>query len=213
VTWPRAAAAGAGSSYAIPGATLNAPIATAQYFQQAGIELIPQFAAPTITSGNAKTFTRGVFDSFTVTAIGWPIPSVFSADSFPGGLTLHDNHDGTATISGTPTVGSGGVRSVTITARNSDNGTPHDPVQTFTFTVLSAPVFQGAPRRSWSRHQRQLPVSTTFFYPTPTWRSHRHCRRTRLHRQPQRHRHHQRHAGGRQRRDLLLRSRETAVPA
>jgi hypothetical protein len=90
--------------------------------------------APTITSASSATFTQGQQGSFTVTASGAP-NSTFSAGSgFPAWATLTNHSDGTATISGAPTGGSGASQ-FTITA---SNGVSSDATQSFTLYV-SAP--------------------------------------------------------------------------
>ena len=63
-------------------------------------------------------FTVGVNGtSFEITTTGYPAPSL-SAGGLPPGLSLTDHLNGTATIGGTPSAGSGGSYNVTITATN-----------------------------------------------------------------------------------------------
>jgi uncharacterized repeat protein (TIGR01451 family) len=87
---------------------------------------------PHVTSLNFATFTKGVQGTFTVTTTGYPVPSLsFSpAGSLPAGVTFVDNHNGTATISGKPTVS--GTFSFWITA---SNGVSPEALQSFTLTV------------------------------------------------------------------------------
>jgi large repetitive protein len=59
--------------------------------------------APAITSGNSVNFQTTVGGSFTVTTTGFPTPSISEAGTLPGGVTFVDNHNGTGTLSGTPT--------------------------------------------------------------------------------------------------------------
>jgi hypothetical protein len=54
----------------------------------------------------------------------------------PYGVSLTDNGDGTATITGTPAAGSGGTYTVTVSAANSSGTTA---TQSFTLTVNEAP--------------------------------------------------------------------------
>jgi len=54
-----------------------------------------------ITSGNALTVTAGTPFSFTVTYLGYPIYDFIFKKPPPSGVHLLDNHDGTATLSGT----------------------------------------------------------------------------------------------------------------
>ena len=99
--------------------------------------------APTITSANSTTFTVGTAGSFTVTT-GHSFPAnaaLSESGALPSGVTFVDNGDGTATLSGTPDVGSGGVYSFTITATN---GVAPDATQTFTLTDDEAPAITSA---------------------------------------------------------------------
>ena len=89
--------------------------------------------APAITSANSTTFTTGTFGTFTVTTSGFPTPALSETGALPSGVTFVDNGDGTATLAGTPAVGTTGTYAVTITA---DNGV--DPTQSFTLNVTAA---------------------------------------------------------------------------
>jgi hypothetical protein len=88
--------------------------------------------SPAITSANSTTFVVGEVGTFTVTTTGSPIPEIEVDGDLPDGVTFTDNGDGTATMEGTPTVGSGGVYELTITA---SNGILPDAMQIFTLTV------------------------------------------------------------------------------
>ena len=92
--------------------------------------------APATKSANYTTFIEGTKGSFTITTSGYPYPSITysPAGSLPAGVTLVDNHNGTATLSGTPTVS--GVFSFWLKLSNGV-GTP--TLQSFTLTV-TAPV-------------------------------------------------------------------------
>jgi uncharacterized repeat protein (TIGR01451 family) len=93
-------------------------------------------AAPLITSANNTTFTLGTAGSFTVTASGFPIPSLSEAGSLPSGITFTDNGNGTATLAGTPASGTSGSYSLTLTALNSVGSDS----QILTLTVASPPT-------------------------------------------------------------------------
>jgi autotransporter-associated beta strand protein/predicted outer membrane repeat protein len=104
--------------------------------------------APTITSAAAGTFTVGTASTFTITT-GHDFPTATTLSEtgpLPGGVTFQDNHDGTATLTGTPAVGSGNNYPLTITAHN---GVNPDFQQNFTLTVNESPSFTS-------------PASTTF---------------------------------------------------
>ncbi len=88
--------------------------------------------APAVTSADNATFTAGSPGTFTVTTTGTPAASLFLTGTTPVGVTFTDNNDGTATISGTPGVGTVGSYPITITATN---GVGADATQSFTLTV------------------------------------------------------------------------------
>jgi PKD repeat protein len=112
--------------------------------------------APQITSPDSTTLAVGVTTSFTVTATGIPTPSLAVSDALPGGVSFTNMGDGTATISGTPAVGSEGEYPLTITA---SNGVDPDAEQSFTLTVVEAAAVQ-AP-------QITSPDNTTFAIGVP----------------------------------------------
>jgi len=89
--------------------------------------------APAITSANNTTFVEGIAGSFNVTTTGSPTPSLTQAGALPGGVTFVDNHNGTGTLSGTPTAN--GVFPITFSASNGTTVT-----QSFTLTVGKTPT-------------------------------------------------------------------------
>jgi chitinase len=92
-----------------------------------------------ITSAASTTFTPGTAGSFTITTSGAPPPALSESGALPGGVSLVDNGDGTATLAGIPAGGSTGNYPITITA---DNGFGAPVTQSFTLTVAAtaAPV-------------------------------------------------------------------------
>lgn len=95
-----------------------------------------EFVAPLITSPNSYTFRVNSYYSFTVYASGSPTPQITYTGGLPGGVGFVDNGDGTATLSGTATIGAGGVYDLIFTA---SNGINPDATQNFTLTVQEAP--------------------------------------------------------------------------
>jgi hypothetical protein len=87
--------------------------------------------APAIPSANNATLTEGAAAAFTITTTGTPTPSLSEMGSLPNGVKFIDNGDGTATLTGTPTVA--GQFPITITA---SNGVLPVATQSFTLTVL-----------------------------------------------------------------------------
>ena len=93
-----------------------------------------------ITSAATATATSGTAFSFTVTSTGTPAPALTHVGTLPPGITFTANSNGTATLSGTPTVAARGPYPLTFTAKNA-NGTAS---QAFTLTVGNAPAFTSA---------------------------------------------------------------------
>ncbi len=119
--------------------------------------------SPAITSANNTTFTAGAAGSFTVTTTGFPTPSIMESGGLPGGVMFVDNHDGTGTLSGTPT--SGGLFSISFTATN---GVGSNAVQAFTLTVDQATAFTSANSAVFTIGVAGSFTVTTVGYPTPS---------------------------------------------
>ncbi len=94
-------------------------------------------AAAVFTSVNSTTFSVGSAGSFTVTASGFPIPTLSESagDTRPSGVTFNAR---TGVLSGTPAAGTGGTYTLHFTAHN---GAGSDATQTFTLAVNQAPAF------------------------------------------------------------------------
>ncbi len=93
-------------------------------------------APPAITSASSGTFVEGIAGTFSVTATGYPAPVLIltgaAGGTVPNWLTLNPQ---TGILSGTPTAGSSGAYTLTITA---SNGNLPDASQTFTLSVAAA---------------------------------------------------------------------------
>ena len=101
-------------------------------------------AAIAITSGPATTFTEGAAGSFKVMTSSTTAVGLREVGALPSGVTFKDNGDGTATLAGTPAVGTANPYPFTIIASNSSG---LDATQKFTLTVLAAaqvPAFTNA---------------------------------------------------------------------
>ncbi|HVX13888.1 MAG TPA: DUF4214 domain-containing protein [Pirellulales bacterium] len=85
-----------------------------------------------ITSAASATFLIGQSHSFTVTTVGSPTPVLSESGVLPSDIKFVDNGNGTATLSGTPSLADFGVYTVTVTAHN---GVGNDATQSFTLTV------------------------------------------------------------------------------
>jgi hypothetical protein len=96
-----------------------------------------------ITSPGSATFTVGQAGRFTVTTTtGLPAATALSVSGrLPAGVTFRDNHDGTASLVGTPSAGTGGRYTLTLSARNA---VAVPAARTFTLLVDQAPAFTSA---------------------------------------------------------------------
>ena len=122
--------------------------------------------APAITSANATTFTVGQAGTFTVTATGFPTPSITRGGAaLPSGVTFVDNGNGTGTLSGTPAAGTGGTYAITFTA---SNGVPPNAVQNFTLTVNQAPAITSANATTFTVGTAGTFTVNTTGFPTPS---------------------------------------------
>ena len=74
--------------------------------------------APAITSAPTAALQIGIPGSFMVAASGYPVPAITASGVLPSGVTFGDLGNGSATISGTPALGSGGTYALTISANN-----------------------------------------------------------------------------------------------
>jgi fibronectin-binding autotransporter adhesin len=122
-------AAGQGGTYNITFTATNASGTQTQNFT------LSVNGPPNITSADSDSFALGTNGSFTVTTTGTPTAVLTETGSLPNNVTFKDNHDGTATIAGTPAAGTAGPYVITISA---DNGISPKATQTFTLTVTSA---------------------------------------------------------------------------
>jgi large repetitive protein len=94
---------------------------------------------PSITSPAAATFKVASPGSFTIKT-GHDFPSAalsIPAGSLPSGVSFKDSGDGTASISGTPAAGDGGVYTFDVMA---SNGTTPNAVVPFTLTIDKPPA-------------------------------------------------------------------------
>jgi WD40 repeat protein len=89
-------------------------------------------SAPVFDSVDTATFVVGIFGTFTIETTAVPTASITLSDPLPGGVSLVDNGDGTATLSGTPGVGTQGSYTLTLTA---SNGVLPDATQSFTLII------------------------------------------------------------------------------
>jgi hypothetical protein len=120
-------------------------------------------AAPTITSAASTTFTQGSAGTFTVTSTGNPTAALAETGTLPSGVSLADNGNGTATLSGTPGAGSGGTYPITITA---SNGVSPAASQSFTLTVDASPTITSSASTTFTEGSSGSFTVTTSGVPT-----------------------------------------------
>ena len=116
--------------------------------------------APAITSGSSATFTVGSSGSFTVTATGYPAPTLSAIGALPAGVTFSGG-----VLSGTPAAGTGGAYSLAITA---SNGVGSSATQTFTLTVDQAPAITNANGANFTAGVPGSFMVSTSAYPNAT---------------------------------------------
>jgi hypothetical protein len=123
--------------------------------------------APMFKSNAKYLATTGVAFAYPVTtAYGYPVPTIATSSALPAGVTLTDNHDGTASLNGTPGPTAGGVYPITITATNGI-GSPVN--QAFVLTVYQAPVITSAASDTVAAGAVMTPFAVTDTgYPAPT---------------------------------------------
>ena len=95
-------------------------------------------------------------NSFTIRTSGFPNASVNASGALPTGITLTDNGDGTATLSGTPSVT--GTFQITLSA---GNGVVPSATQTFTLSVNQTPTFTSASGTTFTVGQPGIFTITT----------------------------------------------------
>jgi len=97
--------------------------------------------SPTFTSSTTTSFSTGIAGTFTITTSGYPTAALAytSVPGLPASLSLIDNGDGTAVLSGTPLMGDGGVYSLSLVG---SNGISPDANQTLTVTIGYGPAIK-----------------------------------------------------------------------
>ena len=112
----------------------NWPAAAQQVINKAGLEQGLGYPAPSITTLPSATMTVGSSSSYAIYASGSPTPKFSETGGLPSGVSFSDNHDGTATFSGTPASAGAGTYTISVTA---SNGVGKPSTQVFTLTVLA----------------------------------------------------------------------------
>jgi len=120
------------------------------------VTAVPQFTSPaTATARAGSPFT------FTVTTTGSPTASLTETGALPTGLNFASNANGTATIAGTPAVGTAGSYQLIVNATNSAGST----AQTFVLIVGQTPAITSAATTTVTVGQAMAFTVTTSGYP------------------------------------------------
>jgi hypothetical protein len=90
-------------------------------------------ALPAIAGPSSATFTVGTPGIVTITATGYPVPTLTEAGALPAGVTFVDNKNGTGTLSGSPSAS--GVFPISFSAQN---GVGSPSILPFTLTVVAS---------------------------------------------------------------------------
>lgn len=161
-----------GTAFAVPVvasfdmAALTTSSAEALSPNQVGVLTANQtLGPPQFTSGTTAAFQVGQPGSFLVTAGGGPAARIATAGPLPAGVTLLDNQDGSATLSGTPAAQTGGTYSFTVTAAN---GNSPNATQTFVLTVLEPPAFVSAAAATFNAGAPGSVLLVATGFPVPT---------------------------------------------
>jgi hypothetical protein len=124
-------APGTGGQYSISFTASNSQGSDTQPF------LLTVNETPSFTSANNVHLQAGTPANFTVTTLGFPKPAITKSGTLPAGVTFTDNGNGTATLGGTPSAGSGGTYVLDLSAANVV-GTAHQ--NPFTIVVCNSLV-------------------------------------------------------------------------
>jgi len=124
------------------------------------IDNVPVFKSkPRFLAHSGTAFAYSV-----TTLYGYPLPTLTTASTLPAGVSLVDNGNGTASLTGTPGPNTGGVYPLTLTATN---GVGSPVTQTFMLTVYQAPVITSADSDSTPAGVAMTPFTATDTgYPT-----------------------------------------------
>jgi hypothetical protein len=128
-----------------------------------GTETLTENVPPAITSAASATSIVGTAFSFTVDTTGAPTPAITESGALPAGITLTDNGNGTATLAGTSTAGSGGSYPIVLTAANATGSTSED----FTLTNAQAPSITSPSTATFTTGVAGTYTVTTTGYPAP----------------------------------------------
>jgi YVTN family beta-propeller protein len=123
---------------------------------------------PAITSARSASIGMRSPSDVTVTTTGIPAPAITETGALPAGITLTDNGNGTASLSGIAAAGTTGSYPITLTAAN---GVGSPATQAFTLTVTTAaskPAITSTPAADATFGAPVNFTVTTNGYPVPS---------------------------------------------
>jgi hypothetical protein len=121
-------------------------------------------ASLAITSAASTTCVVGAACNFTITTVGGGTITIgLTTGTLPGGMAFADQGNGTATLSGPPSTGTGGVYNLKFTAANGAENFE----QSFTLTVNEAPSITSADNTTCVVGAACSFAVTTLGYPIP----------------------------------------------
>jgi large repetitive protein len=121
-----------------------------------------------ITSVDSADAMAGSPFSLIVTTAGSPTPSIKKSGKLPKGLRLVNNHNGTATLSGTPSLRSGGLYKPIIKVKFGSGSTAVTLTQAVTLFVFQAPTVKNRRLRAAHVGVAYSATVNTKGYPEPT---------------------------------------------
>jgi hypothetical protein len=151
--------AGTPTANGIYGITLNAS-STSGAAAQSFTLTVNQ--APSISSASSATLLAGKASSFSVTSIGFPLPTLTQTGTLPAGLIFTNNGNGTGTVAGTPSAS--GIFNLNFAATNTVGVTQ----QGFTLTVDQTPSFNSGSAATFQSGSANSFTVATAGFPTTT---------------------------------------------
>jgi hypothetical protein len=118
---------------------------------------------PAIVSANTAIFPVGAPDTFTVTAIGTPTPTLSETGTLPNGISFSS---ATGVLSGTPAAGTVGTYPIAFIAQN---GISPIATQNFTLAVGQAPAITSGNSTTFTAATPGTFTVTTTGFPAPTF--------------------------------------------
>ena len=139
----------------------------AQYLPSSGTQSFGVTNVQALNICTATTMTVGVPYSCQITTTGGPVPTVSKLGSLPLGVTFVNNHDGSATIAGTPGLNTGKVYTVKVTAVFGSLTTKKTVSATVALTVDQPPRFTTTASKTTYVGQAFTFTVRTKAYPAP----------------------------------------------